>query len=429
MKIENSKMKTNNWIWIRYLVIFSIFLFSSIWKLGEIPYHQDESAWIYMSRNYETLLQHNFQDSIWKESFWTLTQPPVAGYIIGIGRNLGGIPADQVCQPYDFFVSQQENIANGAIPKPDLLWWSRFPMAILTSISLMILFLMIEHGFGLTSSMVFFLMTLLNKYLFYCLRLALGESSLLFFLCLAMVFASLAYHTWQNKTLPERKREMKTIIYFLIMSVMIGLSTASKLNGGFAVIAGITLSTFIGFSELEKTRRSRFIWGFPILISIVSFFTFFVVNPFLYASPFVNSLKLVMFRNLEIGIQRSTFSEYQISGITQHIQIDFQRILQDYASFHFPGAWVLNSFLFCAGLIILIRGYKKYKSRSKSWILVLFGIIVSLPSLFTPLDYPRYFLFPVIFSLMLSSIGMSYFINQIILKWKKNGSEDISSEP
>lgn len=424
--MKNSGSKKLNWLWLRNFAIFSILLFSSIWRLGEVPYHQDESAWIFMSRNYEAFVQFNFRDPLWKESFWTLTQPPLAGYLIGIGRNLGGISADQVCQPYDFFISADENIARGAIPNPNLLWWARFPMAILTSISFMILFLMIEKGFGATAGWVYLFLTLGNKYLYYCLRLALGEASLLFFLCFAMAFASLAYQSWQNKAIPEQQRIIHILIHFLIMSVFIGFSTASKLNGGFAVIAAIILSQSIGLSEIKGIYRTWFLWKFPILIGSVSFFTFFIINPFLYSSPIINSLKLLMFRNLEIGIQESTFSEHQISGIAQQLQIDFQRIFQDYATFNFPGAWIINLMFFCAGFFILLRNFKQYKSRSTPWIFVLFGGIVSFPSLFTPLDYPRYFLFPVIFTLLLSSVGMAYISIILWSIWKKRPSKGYS---
>jgi hypothetical protein len=411
------------WKPLQYLAVYCLLLICCLSGLSQIPLHGDESTWIYTSKNYEPFIHFDSKNAVWNESFWTLTQPPVAAYWIGLGRTLGGYDADHLNQPFDFFLTEEENIENGAIPEDALLWWSRFPMAILTSLSFLLLFILIQVGFGQLTSIIFLIFVLFNSFLFYCLRLALGEASLFFFFCLALVFASLGFEAWKKKELYPTSWIKKNLFYFILMSICIGLSAASKINGALAVFAGILLSQWIGFSQTDKRKKRWFLWGLPITIALTAFIVFTLVNPFLYPNPPVNALKLLMFRSHEMALQQQLFPDYQISGFIQHLRIDFMSIFQNDATIKFSGSWLVNVPFFLIGIYGIWSVWKKNNSlHPAALILLVFGAALSIPSLFSPLNYPRYFLFPVFFGLVLIVLGTTTLVSFIINKWKNKRS-------
>ncbi len=409
--------------WIRYLVIYSLLLFFCLWGLDKVPFHGDESSWISSSNSYEALLHLDLKSDVWQESYWTLTQPPLPRYFIGIGRRLGGYDETRLNQPIDFFLSEAENIARGAYPEAKLLSWSRLPMAVLTSFSLFILFYLMEIGFGKLAGAVFLGLSLFNPFLFSNLRLALGEAPLLFFLCLSMLFALLGLKSWKDSVERPQPSNSITIFWFLLMGAASGLAAASKLNGAFALFAGLLLLLWIGLHETQPTDQRLFKWILPLLTAALAFGTFVAVNPFLYSSPLMNALKMAMFRTHEMDLQQLHFPEYQIKGFSQHLVINTRNIFEQYASIRFNGAWLLNGLLCLTGIIGIFLQKRSNALPYKAGIFLFFTAVVALPSLFTPLNYPRYFLFPVILSLMLISIGICYFINQTIFKEKKKAQE------
>jgi hypothetical protein len=415
--------------WIRYLVIYGLLLFFCLWGLDQVPFHGDESSWISSSYTYEAFLHLDFKSDVWQESYWTLTQPPLPRYFIGLGRTLGGYDETRLNQPIDFFLTEAENIAHGAYPEASLLGWSRLPMAVLTSFSLFLLFYLVELGFGKLSSTVFLGFILFNPFLLSNLRLALGEAPLLFFTCLSMLFAVLGLKSWKAGGDPNPSAKRKAIFWFLLMGVACGLAAASKLNGAIALFAGLILLLWIGLQETEPANLRLYKWILPLLVAALAFVIFVAVNPFLYANPPLNALKMAMFRKHEMDLQQLHFPEFQIKGLAQHLVINTMNIFERFASIRFTGAWLVNGLLCLSGLAGILLQRRSKLLNFQAGILLLFMAVIALPSLFTPLNYPRYYLFPVILSLMLSSVGISFFVNQIILKWKKKGSGEISPEP
>jgi hypothetical protein len=196
-----------------------------------------------------------------------------------------------------------------------------------------------------------------------------------------------------------------------------------------ALLAGLILLLWIGLHETEPANQRLFKWILPLLVAALAFVIFVVVNPFLYANPALNALKMAMFRKHEMDLQQLNFPEFQIKGLSQHLIINTINIFERFSSIRFTGTWLLNGLLCFLGVAGILLQKRSKLLNFQAGILLLFMTVIALPSLFTPLNYPRYYLFPVIFSLMLSSIGISFFINQIILKWKKKGSGEISPEP
>src|SRR4051794_31482078 len=112
-----------NWIRIQsntskaeVLLVFCTLAFFYLTGLSSVAFHPDESQWIATSNVFETYFSGDFQSSLWHKSYWTLTQPPVARYIIGFSRYMGGYHIADLNTPWDFERGRDFNDRKNAMP-------------------------------------------------------------------------------------------------------------------------------------------------------------------------------------------------------------------------------------------------------------------------------------------------------------------------
>ncbi len=90
------------------------------------PFHSDEDQWIGTSYYFDLFLKGDFQNQNWNTNYWTLTQPPLTRYTIGIGTMLAGIPSDTINRPsYDTMKSYDLNQREGRVHPPATLFAAR----------------------------------------------------------------------------------------------------------------------------------------------------------------------------------------------------------------------------------------------------------------------------------------------------------------
>ena len=96
------------------------------------PFHSDESIFIYTSAFFEYSLNLDLSQPHWDVSFFTLCAPMLPRYFIAAGRLIAGYEVEDLNQPYDVGISREENIVQGRVPEPQLLFASRTPMVVFT---------------------------------------------------------------------------------------------------------------------------------------------------------------------------------------------------------------------------------------------------------------------------------------------------------
>ncbi len=174
--------------WLEIPLLASILLFIFCTGIQAIPFHPDESQWIATSGAFEAYVSGDFASPTWNEALWTLTQPPGTRYIIALGRLAGGYHADQLNVPWSFGRDEPTNIAAGAMPSPGLLWWSRLPMALVSVVSLLLLFRLVSVTAGRIAGYMCLLLVTSNPFMLMTLRRAMAEAPLL--LCLMLTAAA-----------------------------------------------------------------------------------------------------------------------------------------------------------------------------------------------------------------------------------------------
>jgi 4-amino-4-deoxy-L-arabinose transferase-like glycosyltransferase len=117
----------------------------AVWGAPLVPFHPDESTYLYMSSDFERLFSQplslaysgeNIED---ERQRYRLIDAPLTRYYLGLVRALSKV--DAPTQDWDWSASWQENQSNGAVPQPKLLTTSRFAISLLFPICLLLIFL------------------------------------------------------------------------------------------------------------------------------------------------------------------------------------------------------------------------------------------------------------------------------------------------
>jgi len=402
--------------------------------LDVVPFHGDESHWIATSCYLEAFLTRDFAEPewlrrsvlandfsapdwvttalsptlssphVWSMHYWTMTQPPVSRYMIGLGRLAGGYHVSDLNHPWDFQVDDAHNIVSGAKPSPGLLWSSRAMMALLSVISGALLFLLVRHAAGAVAGCVFVGLFVGSDYLLIHLRRAMSEPPLLFFTTLTLLAGARAVMIAPRRGVSLSRRPA-SLIWLLMMGAGTGLAGAAKLNGLALYIAGAALCFSIIYRG-QDSNRLRLALALSFFLGLVAALVFTAVNPFLYPQPPFRTIAMGLFRRWEM-INQASRPWWRIDGLNARLRIVPRRILQDYAVIHIG---ILNGLLLAVGLYHLARTARLWlvnKGGSPASVAILaVAAVTALPPLLTPLDWDRYYMYPVIFTSLCVAIGI-----------------------
>ena len=402
---------------LEYALVFCLVLFVFLNNAHEVSFHPDESQWIATSVCFDALLAGDFGSDVWELSYWTLTQPPGTRYVIGLGRLAGGIPASAVNTAWDFFVDDRENAEAGALPSDELLMWSRLPMKILTSLSILIGFNILRNIGGRIPGYIWITLCLWSEYFLLHLRRAMSEAPLLFFIALILLaaFRILKFarreHSVQQETGDPLPPSRRLYVYFAALGVLIGLAATMKLNGFTAIATGALLAVLVIYRyKQSKTKKFRSILILIWIIVILAEVVFIAANPFLWKDPFTWQSALYSQRFYEMNQQKLEYVDAVIQGFSNRIRIVGGAVFNQYAALQFFGATWFNLAFTLAGLAYIMTQWVNFV-RGRSYkpaaiVIPIVALATAGPSLLTPLDWDRYYLLPVFFSTMLICIGI-----------------------
>lgn len=257
--------QSNSWALGLALVLLSIFYLSG---LPGVPFHPDETTYIFMSADGETLFTNP------RELFWLPVpldevrqryrelDPPTSRSLIAIGRVLTGqpsLPAD-----WDWSATWQVNQKAGALPSSDLLTVSRASVALFFPFSLLFLYLAARQISGKLFAWIAMLLMAANALVLLHTRRAMSESFLLFTITLSLYFM-----------VRFRQRPW-------LAAIPVALAINAKLSA--APLAGVG-----GLVILLTAFQNK--WGWKkllcqsVLYGITIFVLTFLLNPFLWATP------------------------------------------------------------------------------------------------------------------------------------------------
>jgi hypothetical protein len=381
--------------------------------VARTPFKDDESQWIATSSFFEPFARGDFTNTIWRDWYWTRTQPPVTRYIIALGRLAGGYSPDALNKPWNWNRDEDGNNADGAMPDADLLWWSRLPMALLATVAGLCICYFARTTAGRGASYTAVLLIVANPYFLLMLCRAMSEAPLVAMILLASCAANQALKTWSRALNAQLSARLfgQWCAWFVVIGVCAGIAGGAKLNGLAVVAAGVALALVaVALFPSTVPVRIRLGWAVAGTISVLAAtaIIFVAVNPFLYPDPFGHTLILFEQRLHEFQIQATLWPVDQVGSGRNRVQVIVQRVFNDYAALR--GSWTLLPNIVVAGLgcVTLLQTAARARHGDQDGaaavVLLIMGATVALPALATPLDWDRYYLLPIIWTTICSAL-------------------------
>ena len=366
--------------------------------LSAVPFHPDESHWIGLSAPFEAFVAGRFTDPIWQERQDKATNGTITYYVIGAARRAGGFTPDRLNLPWRWFEPHEVNLAEGRVPEPRLLWWGRAGVTSAAIGGIFVIFILWRRAAGRPAAYLWLALVLVNPYLRLVLRRAMNEGVLLLLLALAAWAASRALpHVDRPAGAPGARR--RAFAWLVAAAVAAGLAAQTKLNGSLAVPGMMVAAALAAVrSPLGWGGRIRRAGLAGLLLAAVSFATFVGTNPSMWPDPIRDSVRSLRARAQTVRAQLLRPGARQLDGAPGRARIVATRVFSDYALVPLPVAgpilFLIGSGLAGAGLLGWLR---RANENDALVLLVIIGAGVSVPMLFTPLDWERYYFLPVFF--------------------------------
>jgi len=258
-----------------FLFAWSLFALWVIRNAAGVPFHPDESTYIYMSHDFDTFFsEHNPAALAWTPGReadpalrYRLLDPPLLRYLIGLSRSLAGSPPTKLNADWNWSRTWEANLQTGAMPAPDLLFIARLPSALLTALAPLIVFRISRELGGSGTGVVAALLYGFNSLVLLHGRRAMSEGPMLFTALLAL---------WWIVRVPQRPA---------LTGFGAALATAAKLTGLALLAVALLAVAFLPSAEAAGPPR-RWLRIRSLSMCLVTFAVVtLLLNPVSWAAP------------------------------------------------------------------------------------------------------------------------------------------------
>jgi len=377
------------------LVVIAAALF---YHLNKVPFHVDESHWIGLSAPFEAFFQGKVTDPIWQDRRDKYLTATMTYYVIGAARRIGGWSAERLNPPCSFGLSYQEYLAERCVPQPELLWWGRAGVTTTAIAAIFVSFILFERASRRWGAYLWLALTLVNPFLRDVLRHAMSEGVLLGTLALAM------WATYRFLRLIGLQQDnwirWRSVGWIALAGIASGLAAQTKINGGMAVPGVLLVALMASFRfPMAWKRRCVLLSLAATILAACAAVAFVGTNPTLWPHPARETLRVVRARAQVMEAQIARSGNLALPTFSERIRVVPKRVFYDDAIL--PGMYPTILF-FLVGMVwtalTLGRWLRKEHENHALVVLTVVGMVVSVPALFTPLDWPRYYVLPVFFS-------------------------------
>ncbi len=271
-----------NWTFLLFALVVSA---AYLLGVAQVPFHPDESTQIYMSGDLELFFQNPAALFVMPHptdplrQHYRLLDAPLARVLIGIGRQVAGLPALQT--DWDWSKSWEQNRQAGALPDARLLWVSRLSVALLFPFSLALFFATARSLGGTPLAWLSSILFAGNALVLLHTRRAMAEGPLLFAGILSL---------WSLMRLRKN---------IWLLAIPVALSFGAKQTALGLVLVGLAAV----FWPSGRSLRRRLIDA--LLFGLVFATITLLLNPFLWGSPLQTAQTAFMARADLLGRQVS----------------------------------------------------------------------------------------------------------------------------
>lgn len=365
--------------------------------------------------------------SIWSTGYWTLTHPPINRYFFGAILDIFADPNAPKAAPYDYGLSRQANHDIGTLPRlyvGSQLWVCRAANSLVACIIGTLIFTFLTGASGLLSAWVWIAFFISTPLVRETLQRAFADSLLLLLVCIATGVLIWVFKIHSHGTESSSKREgdsssTRLFVVSILAGITSGLAAATKLNGLVLAMFGLLALPFFYI----RLYRRRLVWrrglasfGSSVAYTAAAIVTFFGVNPFLYNNTIERIIQMYLLRQMELHSPEA-LSRWGVPAGWPGAVVRFNRIFNETSG---PFVTFIVVCLFLLGTIALVSKVTAWtrgeSNRPEGVVLFLLCILVVVPAVFSPLNWARYFLFPIIFKMVMVAMGAHSVLEYLVIR-------------
>jgi 4-amino-4-deoxy-L-arabinose transferase-like glycosyltransferase len=425
-----------------------------IWGIRMIPFHPDESTYIFMSSDFDALLRDpmslawNPENQADLRQIYRERDAPFARYLIGMSRSILGLKALPV--DWDWGKSWQQNRLAGALPDEKLLTSARLAITLLLPLSLLFVYL---SGVAISGRLTGLLAALLlgtNSLILLHDRRAMSEGALTF---------GIAFALWGFLQADKRP---------WLAGIGMALAVSSKHSALTLLPVGLLAVCWRPTEMLHKTGQEKppqesriHISRNTILVlttSTIQYLGVFLLitwslNPFLWRSPIQaltaswenrqNLLQQQLNDTVRLAPEQALFSPTKRAAVllanlylvapsfaevgnylpfTAAAEENYLNIPGHNLLRNLPGAGVLFILTIFGSLVAIIQMKSQTPSRRRALILALLASLSQIAAIivFIPLPWQRYVIPLVPFSCLWSAYAIGHWFDPPNAKKRDN---------
>lgn len=407
------RKKTQGPSTLEILAITLIMMLISFPRILNTPFHIDESSWIGNSYFFEDWFRFDSTSAPWQINGKTLGDPNMTKYIIAVGRIITGFSRDELNKPYDYTRTFDENSEGGHVPIPNLMVASRIPMAALIVLVGVVLFVLFYQLVSPLMAYGWIFLLVQNTLFLQVMSRAMNEAPVMFFTVVSAVFTYFGFRELAQQTGQDGNKEFRTVyLFFLLAGLTLGLAFSTKINAlllFFSSTAWLAVQVFATRSLPRQQRTGLFLKLF-LLYFAAALLVVIVLHPFLWRNPVGGIYQMIIYRFSRLSDQSSLYTEFSRLPLLQRWWQLLQRMFTTYTAFDFQACYLLNIPLALFGLIRLGKELVSnvLEKRLPGFLLVLIALFLPLAAagMMSPLDWDRYFMFPVFIMTLVYAKGI-----------------------
>lgn len=283
---------------ILYLCVWAGMSVFAIYGLDTVPFHPDESTYIYMSSDFERSIQDAFslawhpERELDAQTRYRLIDAPLARYLIGVARWLFNAPA--LPSDWDWGKTWEENRVAGALPPAELLNLARFTLTALLPVSLLLVYLVLSKVVHPLSSALALVLLGSHALILLHARRSMAEGALLFGILLTL---------WSFNWIGKHP-------------CLAGLATAVAFNAKHSALALLLVGIFALCYMTRKAKSKAFQYIENVGAYLIAFLVLTLfLNPVYWSHPFQGALATLEARRELLTRQTQATSSYVPEGV------------------------------------------------------------------------------------------------------------------
>lgn len=260
------------------VLVYVSWLFLYFTGISTVPFHPDESTYIFMSQDVDKMLSGQLSELFYNVNTtdpisqqYRLLDAPITRYAIGIARFLTSTPP--LPQDWDWSKSWEQNSA--AQPDSRLLIIARLGIAIFLPLTLFFYYLLIKRTYSTSIAILSSLLLMMNSIILLHTRRAMAEGGLIFFIIFSIFILI---------RLPKK--------WLFLSAIPITLAINAKQSAVFFILIGIGSLIYMLRDSAYKALKQLFLFGVLFLA------LFFLLNPVMWSDPFAVAKKMIESRSI-----------------------------------------------------------------------------------------------------------------------------------